>query len=224
MNSEVRQLALLLALAALLFAAGCKKKKPAVPAPQAEAPTIESPQPAASPATETPAPAAAPAEATTTPAAPAPKPKKTRPRIAKKPSAGVPAASNNSANGSTPPATVATSGGTPPPPATQPNVTTPSGKVIVPEGSVGEPTNTISTTMPTAKENETKLNTEKSLQTTERDLKAITWVPTLDQKTMMDQIRTYITQSRSANTDGDVLRASNLAQKARLLCDELLKK
>jgi len=46
----------------------------------------------------------------------------------------------------------------------------------------------------------------------------------LDQKTMMDQIKTYITQSRTANTDGDVLRASNLAQKARLLCDELLKK
>jgi hypothetical protein len=41
---------------------------------------------------------------------------------------------------------------------------------------------------------------------------------------MMDQIKTYITQSRTANTDGDVLRASNLAQKARLLCDELLKK
>jgi hypothetical protein len=103
-------------------------------------------------------------------------------------------------------------------------ITTPSGKVIVPEGSTPEPTGQISTAMPPSKENETRLNTERSLQTTEKDLKAITWMPSMDQKNMMEQIKTYITQSRSANNDGDVLRASNLAQKARLLCDELLKK
>ena len=78
--------------------------------------------------------------------------------------------------------------------------------------------------MPTLKDNETKLNTERSLQATEKDLKAIGFTPSLDQKSMMDQIKTYINQSRSANSEGDVLRASNLAQKARLLCDELLKK
>ena len=78
--------------------------------------------------------------------------------------------------------------------------------------------------MPTLKDNETKLNTERSLQATEKDLKAIAFTPSLDQKSMMDQIKTYINQSRSANSEGDVLRASNLAQKARLLCDELLKK
>ncbi len=78
--------------------------------------------------------------------------------------------------------------------------------------------------MPTMKDNETKLNTERSLQNTEKDLKAINFTPSLDQKSMMDQIKTYINQSRTANTEGDVLRASNLAQKARLLCDELLKK
>jgi len=78
--------------------------------------------------------------------------------------------------------------------------------------------------MPSARENETKLNTERSLQATEKDLKGINWAPSMDQKTMMDQIKTYITQSRTANSEGDVLRASNLAQKARLLCDELLKR
>jgi len=218
MNRGIRNIALPIALAALIFtASGCKKKKPAGPAPQAEAPTIEAPQPVTPSATETTTPAPPATETTTTAPAPASKPKKTRPRVAKKPSAGVPAANNDAA----PPATVATNGTTPPPP---PNVTTPSGKVIVPEGSVAEPTNQISTTMPTVKENETKLNTERSLQATEKDLKGITWVPSLDQKTMMDQIKTYVTQSRTANTDGDVLRASNLAQKARLLCDELLKK
>ena len=78
--------------------------------------------------------------------------------------------------------------------------------------------------MPSPKENETKLNTERSLQSTEKDLKGISWAPSMDQKTMMDQIKTYVAQSRTANSEGDVLRASNLAQKARLLCDELLKR
>jgi hypothetical protein len=141
--------------------------------------------------------------------------------VAKKPSAGVPAANSTA----TPAGTVANSTSNPPPaPAPPGNITTPSGKVIVPEGSTPEPTGQISTTMPATKENETKLNTERSLQTTEKDLKAISFTPSMDQKTMMEQIRTYISQSRSANTEGDVLRASNLAQKARLLCDELLKK
>lgn len=219
MSGGYRNLVLPVALAALIFtASGCKKKKPAVPAPQAQAPTIETPQPAKPPATEIAAPAPS-SEATTSAPAPAPKPKKPRTRVAKKPAAGVPAVSNGSTTSTS---TVATNASAPPPPS--PNITTSSGKVIVPEGSAAEPTNQVSTTMPTVKESETKLSTERSLQTTERDLKAITFAPSLDQKSMMDQIKTYITQSRSANTEGDVLRASNLAQKARLLCDELLKK
>jgi len=224
MNGGLRNFALPIALAALVFtASGCKKKKPAVPPPQAEAPTLEAPKPVTPPAPEittTTTPPADTTSSTTTPA-PAPKPRKPRPRVAKKPSAGVPAPS--STNPSTPsPATVASNGSTPPPPPAI--ITTPSGKVIVPEGSVSDPTNQISTTMPSAKESETKLNTEHSLQATENDLKGISWTPSMDQRTMMDQIKTYITQSRTANSEGDILRASNLAQKARLLCDELLKK
>lgn len=95
---------------------------------------------------------------------------------------------------------------------------------MVRDGSVPEPTNQISTTMPAEKENETKLNTEKSLQGTEKNLNGITWTPSGDQRVMIDQIKTYINQSREANGQGDIVRASNLAQKARLLCDELLKK
>jgi len=78
--------------------------------------------------------------------------------------------------------------------------------------------------MPANQENETKVNTERSLQNTEKNLKGISFVPSGDQRGMIDQIKTYINQSREANTQGDVIRASNLAQKARLLCDELLKK
>ncbi len=41
---------------------------------------------------------------------------------------------------------------------------------------------------------------------------------------MVAQIRNYMTQSRAATTDGDLLRANNLAVKAHLLTDELIKR
>jgi len=208
---RLRSFAIVVLLAAVtLFVSGCRKKKPPVPAPQAQAPTIETPvpQPEIAPAPAPPSTEAS-TTTTTTPPAPAPKPKK---RVSKKPSAGVPAASNPA-----PGSTVATNGTNPPPPSPPP-------KVVVRDGSAPEPTNQISTTMPVDKENETKLNTERSLQSTEKNLNGITWAPSADQRLTIDQIKTYINQSRAANTDGDVVRASNLAQKARLLCDELLKK
>jgi hypothetical protein len=208
---RLRSLSIFVLLAAVtLSVSGCRKKKPPVPPPQAEAPTVEAPAPA-QPET---APAPSTTETTTTtttplPPAPAPKPRK---RAAKKPSAGVPAGSNPAAA-----PTVATNGTNPPPPSTPP-------KVVVRDGSAPEPTNQISTSMPVDKENETRLNTERSLQNTEKNLNGITSSPSGDQRLMIDQIKTYINQSREANGQGDVVRASNLAQKARLLCDELLKK
>jgi ribosomal protein S20 len=45
-----------------------------------------------------------------------------------------------------------------------------------------------------------------------------------DQQAMLSQIRTFISQSRKAITEGDYERASNLAKKAQLLTDELMKK
>ena len=45
-----------------------------------------------------------------------------------------------------------------------------------------------------------------------------------DQQAMLTQIRTFISQSRKAISEGDYERASNLAKKAQLLTDELMKK
>ncbi len=45
-----------------------------------------------------------------------------------------------------------------------------------------------------------------------------------DQKAMVSQIWSYINQSRKATTDGDIERALNLASKAHLLSDALVKK
>ena len=68
-------------------------------------------------------------------------------------------------------------------------------------------------------------STTQLLDTTEKELKGVDSKGlSSDQQAMLAQIRTYISQSRKAITDGDYERASNLAKKAQLLTDELMKK
>ncbi len=43
------------------------------------------------------------------------------------------------------------------------------------------------------------------------------------QQGLLDQIRTYVKQSKEASDSGDLARAHTLAHKARLLSDELMK-
>jgi outer membrane biosynthesis protein TonB len=67
-------------------------------------------------------------------------------------------------------------------------------------------------------------STTALLDTTEKDLKRVDSKGlSSDQQAMLMQIRTYISQSRKAINEGDYERASNLAKKAQLLTDELLK-
>lgn len=68
-------------------------------------------------------------------------------------------------------------------------------------------------------------STTKLLDTTENELKRVDSNNlSSDQQAMLAQIRTFISQSRKAITDGDYERASNLAKKAQVLTDELMKK
>jgi outer membrane biosynthesis protein TonB len=192
-------------LASLLVLGGCKKKKPAVPPPQAQAPTITQPEPEAQPAPaasepnrpqpETKEPEAAPA----TTAPPAPKPK-TKPRpTAKKP---------------------------PPPPVEKPPEKTESkpSKTVVPEGGTQPASPQLSPTMPGGQAIQQKQNTNQLLETTEYNLKNITRALNPDEQAMVQHIRSYMQQARDANRDGDTERAYNLALKAHLLCDELRKR
>jgi len=60
--------------------------------------------------------------------------------------------------------------------------------------------------------------TEANLRTvTRRSLKA-------DEQDMVEQIRNYMQQSRNASAETDLVRAHNLALKAHLLSDELVKR
>ena len=68
-------------------------------------------------------------------------------------------------------------------------------------------------------------STTRLLDTTENQLKSVDSNNlNSDQQAMLTQIKTYISQSRKAITDGDYERASNLAKKAQVLTDELIKK
>jgi len=68
-------------------------------------------------------------------------------------------------------------------------------------------------------------STTQLLDATDNDLKRVDSKSlTADQQAMVTQIKTYIAQSRKALAEGDYERASNLAKKAQLLTDELMKK
>ena len=193
-------------LASMLALGGCKKKKPAVPPPQAEAPAITQPAPETPPpvpaASEPNRPEPEPAQPETAPAAtatPAPKPK-SKPRPAKK--------------------TV------PPPAAEKPAETTaekqPS-KTVVTEGGTQPATPQLSPTMPTDQKIHQKMNTNQLLEATDYNLKGISRTLNADEQAMLQHIRSYMQQSRDASKDGDTERAYNLALKAHLLSDELVK-
>jgi outer membrane biosynthesis protein TonB len=187
-------------LASLLALGGCKKKKAAAPPPQAQAPTIAQPAPEVQPpAPEPKLPQVEPTPPepapTTTTTAPAPKPK-TKPRHAAKKVV--------------------------PPPAETPAEKQPS-KTVVTEGGTQPATPQLSASMSHDKVIHQKLNTNQLLEATDYNLKNIARSLNADEQAMVQHIRSYMQQSRDAAKDGDTERAYNLALKAHLLSDELIK-
>ena len=68
-----------------------------------------------------------------------------------------------------------------------------------------------------------KQTTTELLDSTEKNLKGLNRGLNHDEEIMLTQIKSYIAQSRKATTDGDFERAYNLAMKAHLLAEALLK-
>ena len=69
-----------------------------------------------------------------------------------------------------------------------------------------------------------KQNTTQLLDNTEKNVKALNRSLSHDEEATLNQIKTYVSQSRKATSDGDFERAYNLAMKAYLLSDALVKK
>jgi outer membrane biosynthesis protein TonB len=195
-----RQLVIALVEIVLLFGVACHKKqaaqKPNLPAPS-EAPTLTQKLPDVIEAVPVPANPAETAKAQEPP----PLPKKNHPR--RKTQAKGSATSTNSQQ---PSAGEATTAATLRPPGN------PAALAIGPDVTSAE----------AARDRQ---STNQSLEATEKDLTRLD-KRTLnsDQQAMLDQIRAYISQSRKALTEGDYERAANLAKKAQLLTEDLLKK
>jgi hypothetical protein len=97
-------------------------------------------------------------------------------------------------------------------------------KVVVRDGSTAEPTVKLSPPM-SQKQSSTQLrNTDNLLAGTESNLKQISG-RTLNsaQQETVKQIHSYMDQARKAVSDGDLDRGRNLAFKAHLLSDDLVK-
>jgi len=189
-------LALLLSLATT----GCnwfkRKKQPAV-VPQAQAPTVAT-KPAEPPsATET-APQPAPAEeqkpAHTATVKPKPKPRPPAKKIV------VP----------------------PPKPAEQASAAPPP-RVAIQE-SAPPPSSSQISALPHDQASDAKRSTQQLLDSTDANLRNLTRALSAEEKAIVEQIRAYQQQARTAGQQGDVVRAHNLALKAHLLSDELVKR
>ena len=191
---------------AVLFTAACNKKKPALP-PRSMAPTIAVALPDELPENpETPAPEVV--QATVEPPPVKAKPKKAPHTAVKK---------------TTPPASVPVAAAPPPAPA---NNTQAVASLRPPHNPSAEvpPDIAIAAAMPSEAITKQKENTAHIVDATENSLKNLSRQLSDEEKAMKSQIQSYLLQSRKATTDGDFERAFNLAKKAQLLADALIKK
>lgn len=98
------------------------------------------------------------------------------------------------------------------------------GKVVVRNGGATDPPDQIAPTM-TEQQASTQIeNTNSLLSTTDENLKKISGKQLdTNQQDMLKQARKYVEQAKAAAETGDLVRAKNLALKAQLLSEELVK-
>lgn len=204
----------LFVLCAMLGLSGChEKKKPSAQIPPAPTPTTASQQPPVQQptpqTTQEPPSVQQPAQQQTAQTeTPKPKPQSKHPRhtVAKKTASDKPAEK---------PA---------PDKPTQEMARNVPPKIVIQEGGVSTPgaTQPPSTNTPDSNAHN-EPSTGQLLDSTENNLRNIKRQLSADEQTTQAQIKDYVNQARMAIKDGDMVRAHNLAVKAHLLCDELVK-
>jgi len=127
----------------------------------------------------------------------------------------------------------------PPPPTNPPNQTSksakkkkpgtkasvPGHKVVVRNGGAKDESTQLAPGMSKEQELHSRETTTQLLATTDANLKSIAGRQlTPPQQSLLDQIHTYVRQSKDASDAGDVAHAHTLAYKAHLLSDELMRK
>ena len=194
-----RQLAASVLVLSLFLSVACKKKKPQLP-PQAQAPTISVPVP-----DEISEAAPLPPEPKQEVPAPEPQKPKSQPHHRKKPAQ---------------------------PPASSPDTTPANGNSNstvaaahpLPNPAEVAPDTAIAADVSSEQVSHQKQTTAELLAATEKNLTSVNRKLSHDEQAMVAQIKTYIAQSHKATSDNDFERAYNLATKARLLSDALVKK
>jgi len=110
-------------------------------------------------------------------------------------------------------------------PAPKTPSTTQGGKVVVRNGSVRESTTQISPGVNDQQAQQQRSVTNQLLATTDANIKKMTGRQlTSTQQSMLDQVNTYVRQSKAAADTGDISRAHTLAVKAQLLSNELARR
>lgn len=95
-------------------------------------------------------------------------------------------------------------------------------RVVVRRGGTSDTGGQLEPGVPQSEADHQRQSTDQLLEDTGANLKKISQRKlTPDQQDMVRQITFYMEQSRSANQEGDLGRARNLALKARQLCDAL---
>lgn len=205
-----RQFGTLVLASALLWSLGCEKKKPQLPA-QAKAPveTVSTPLPSQI------------SEEVPPPPPPAPNP--TPPA---QQTASVTPPKHHAKKKVTTPAPSTVAAATPQATTTANN----SGSTTVavahpPANPAAEaaPDPAIAADVTSAQLTRQKQSTAQLLDETEKSISGLKGL-SHDEDEMLAQIRSYVSQSRKATSDGDFERAYNLATKAHLLSDALVKK
>jgi hypothetical protein len=197
---DVRQFVVLALAAVLLSGVGCAKRKPRLPS-VAMAPAEPIPSSLPPEISEETPPPPLPAPPLTLPTIEEPKPQPVKHHRRKQ----TPPAPQNSASGSASTDAMAAA--------------------HAPSMTAEAPADTaIAADVPSAELIQQKQTTAQLLEATEKTLDTLSRSLTHDEEEMVAQIRSYVTQSRKATTDGDFERAYNLATKAHLLSDALIKK
>ncbi len=126
----------------------------------------------------------------------------------------------------TPPATTTAQGGAPAPaaPASSGNTTIAAAHSPANPSAEAPSTAAIGADVNSAQLSQQVRTTAQLLDETEKTLNGLNHTLSHDQEEIVNQIRSYIGQSRTATKDGDFERAYNLATKAHLLSDALVKK
>jgi outer membrane biosynthesis protein TonB len=97
-------------------------------------------------------------------------------------------------------------------------------KTVVPNGSTTDPKAQIAPSVTDAQASHQRQNTAQLLDSTDANLKKLAGHQlTASQQDTMKQIQSYVEQAKVADAAGDLQMAHNLAFKARLLSDELVK-